>query len=138
MFISILNKDSSSAQSQRLYKQAHENNHINLSSIISDHLIQFFIESSNFFKKITHHAIVYVGVMRCPWVVVIVNYYRVPSGTLGILCFYYAVQHCHPPTNVLFVCDTNTSRVVTFAIENIWTKAHQCLFWNLQKLWCVV
>ena len=27
---------------------------------------------------------------------------------------------------LLFVCDTNTSYVVTFAIENIRTKAHQC------------
>ena len=104
MFISILNKDSSSAQSQRLYKQAHENNHINLSSIISDHLIQFFIESSNFFKKITHHAIVYVGVMRCPWVVVIVNYYRVPSGTLGILCFHMLFSTAtHQPMCSLYV-----------------------------------
>ena len=31
---------------------------------------------------------------------------------------------------LLFVCDTNTSYVITFAIENFWTKAHQCLFSN--------
>ena len=36
---------------------------------------------------------------------------------------------------LLFVCDNNISYVVTFAIKNIWTKAHQCLFSNLQKLW---
>ena len=36
---------------------------------------------------------------------------------------------------LLFVCDNNTSCVVTFAIKNIQTKAHQYYFSNLQKLW---
>ena len=49
-----------------------------------------------------------------------------PPGTPRILCFYYLILHCQAPTNVLFLCDTNIRYVVTFAIENIRTKAHQC------------
>ena len=55
----------------------------------------------------------------------------------GIIRF-YPVLYCHSVTNILFVCDTNTSYVITYTTENIQTKPHQCLFSNLLKLWCVM
>ena len=59
-------------------------------------------------------------------------------GTPGISCFHYPVLYRHPLTNVLFVCGTNSSYVVTYATEHIPTKAHHCLFSNQRKLWLVM
>ena len=82
------------------------------------------------------HAIAYVGMWTCGcvwlWIV------GFSPGTPGILCLHYPVLYFHPPTNVLFICDTNINYVITFAIENIQTKACQCLFSNLWKLWRIV
>ena len=67
------------------------------------------------------HAIVYAGM----WVLAIQNY-GIPPGTPVILCFHYYVLYHLPLNDVLFVYDTNTTYVATYATENILTKAHQC------------
>ena len=84
-------------------------------------------------RSVCWHAIVYAG----QWARLIRNY-RIPPGTPGFSCFHYPVLYHHPLTNILFVCDTNTSYGVAYAIENIRTKAHQFLFSNLRKLWRVM
>ena len=67
------------------------------------------------------HAITYVGVWECT-----------PLEFLLFSTLFCAATH-RPIFFLLFVFDTNTSYVVTFAIENIQTKAHQCLLLNLGK-----
>ena len=54
------------------------------------------------------HLLAYYRVCGCVglWARAIVNQ-RIPPGNPGISCFHYHVLHRHPPTNVLFVCDTN-------------------------------
>ena len=79
----------------------------------------------------------------------LVENYRIPAGTDGILCVHHPVLYRQPFTNISFVlysfcicicipCDTNTSYVVIYATENIWLKGHQCLLSKLGKLWRVM
>ena len=74
-------------------------------------------------------AIVYGGL----WARVIRNY-KIPPGTLRILHFHYSILYHHPLANIIFVCDADTSYVITYATENIQAKAHQCslVFWCSQ------
>ena len=71
----------------------------------------------------THHVHLLVCYHICSRVgICVFRNYRIPLGTPGILYFHYPFLYCHPLTSILFVCDTNTSYVITYATENIQTK----------------